>query len=180
MAVASRSTLSVRKPKAPLKAKAVNKLDPGFMPLSSKTGLHNGPRPGDKNVPILPSSQPAPMWLIRLCSLQRRSFIVTFLLIVGMLTVYGWTVYSQQKWNQAYRKLETLQRNERQLTTTNEVLKNKMALQAEQPATAMVPSQPTSAIFLPASQRPASANQPMIAATSPEFKTKLNPMPLGY
>jgi len=34
-----------------------------------------------------------------------------------MLTVYGWTVYSQRMWNQAYSKLVILQRNERQLTT---------------------------------------------------------------
>lgn len=173
MAVASKSAASVRRPQAPLKAKAVAKLDPGVIPLSSKAkGLHSRP------VPILPSSKPAPLWLLRLCSLQRRSFVVTFLLIAGMLKLYSWTVNSQQTWVQSYRKLEILQRNERQLTTTNEMLKNQLALQAEQPATALAPSDSSSAIFLPASRLPA-ASKPIIAQTL-TTKTKLTPMPLGY
>jgi len=88
-------------------------------------------------VPVLLSSQSAPFWLLRLCTLQSRFSGVTFLLVTAMLAVYGWTVYSQNI-GIKHTKARILQRHERQLTTTNEVLKNQMALQAEQPATGLV------------------------------------------
>jgi hypothetical protein len=99
-----------------------------------------------------------------------------------MLAVYGWTVYSQHMWNQAYQKLGVLQRHERQLTTTNEVLKNQMALQAEQPITGLVPPNPAAVIFLkPAPQRSDHAAAPVPPATKPAAQTeKPTPIPLGY
>lgn len=182
MAVASKSPASTRKLQAPLKAKAATKHTPvRVIPLAPKAKSHNRSKPGSQTVPILPSAKPVPLWLLRLCSLQRRSFVVTFLLMVGMLSVYSWTVYSQQKWTQAHRQLENLQRNERQLTTTTEVLKNQMAQEAEQPATGLIPSESSTTIFMPpASPRSTPANQSMIAANSPAIKTNLTPMPLGY
>lgn len=181
MAVASKSPASTRKLQAPLKAKAATKHTPvRVILLTPKAKLHNRSRPGSQ-IPILPSSRPVPLWLLRLCSLQRRSFVVTFLLMAGMLSVYAWTVYSQQEWTQARRQLATLQRNERQLTATTEVLKNQMAQEAEQPATGLIPSESSTTIFMqPASPRSTPANQSMIAANSPAIKTNLTPMPLGY
>jgi len=97
-----------------------------------RKGLPNRPKPNGQTVPVLPVHS---RHLVAACALAARFSVVTFLLVTAMLTVYGWTVYSQRMWNQAYSKLVILQRNERQLTTTNEVLKNQMALQAEQSAT---------------------------------------------
>ena len=99
-----------------------------------------------------------------------------------MLSVYGWTVYSQKMWSQAYRKLETLQRHERQLTTANEVLKNHIALQAEQPTTELMPPTSASLIFLqPAPQLRVPAANPVLPATKPGTQTQQpTPMPLGY
>ena len=145
-------------------------------------GLPNRPKPNGQTVPVLPSSQSAPFWLLRLCALQRRFSVVTFLLVTAMLTVYGWTVYSQHMWNQAYSKLVILQRNERQLTTTNEVLKNQMALQAEQSATGLVPPNPAQVIFLkPEPQRSNHPTDLVPHATKPAAQTeKQTLMPLGY
>ncbi len=139
-------------------------------------------RPSGKAVPILPRSESAPLWLLRLCTWNRHSSVVTLLLVVATLTVYGWTVYSQQTWSQAYHKLVNLQRDERQLATTNEVLKNKMALQAEEQVTGLVPPNPATTIFLtPAQERPAASADSVVANTEPSRRTQqLQELPLGY
>ncbi len=114
---------------------------------------------GDRRVVITPRKQKSPtslesrlpMWFLYLRSLQRRFGIATYLLIAGMLVMYSSTAYLQQRWNQEYRKLEHLQRYERQLITTNEALKNQLAKEAEQPATELVSPNPAAAIVLPSS-----------------------------
>ncbi|MBW4662661.1 MAG: hypothetical protein KME01_00395 [Chroococcus sp. CMT-3BRIN-NPC107] len=96
-------------------------------------------------------SRPVPIWFLRLSFWQRRFGIATYLLIAAMLVAYSSTVYFQQKWHQEFLKLESLQRHERQLTSTNEVLKNQLAAEAEKPATGLMPPNPTEAIILKAS-----------------------------
>ncbi len=122
------------------------------------------------------SQQVTPKWLSSLLFLKRGSDLVTFLLVTTTLTIYSWTVYTQQQWTRDYRKLENLQRQERQLTTANEVMKNQLAQQAEKPATGLVPPTQTNAIFLqPAPQRKSS--------TAPTETTNPEPVaksPLGY
>lgn len=136
--------------------------------------LPSYPKIGGQTVSILPRSKSEPYWLLRLCVLQRQVAVVTFVLVAAMLTIYGCTVYSEQKWNQTYRKLVTLLRHERQLTTTNEVLKNQMAVQAEQPGTELVQSNPSEVLFLqPLPQPP---NRTAITAASKPSA----PFPLGY
>jgi len=122
-------------------------------------------------------SQSAPFGYC-LCTLQSRFSGVTFLLVTAMLTVYGWTVYSQNIWNQAYQKARILQRHERQLTTTNEVLKNQMALQAEQPATLVRQSCQVVIFLKPAPQRSDHA-APVPPATASCPDRKPTPIPLG-
>jgi hypothetical protein len=67
---------------------------------------------------------------------------------MATLIAYGWTVYSQQLWGKSYRRLQNLQRHERQLTITNGVLKSKMAADAEQPNAGLVSPSPAGTIFL--------------------------------
>lgn len=105
--------------------------------------------PGQK--PPISLQSRLPIWFLFLRSWQRRFGIATYILIAGMLVVYSSNVYLQQKWGQEYRKLENLQRAERQLTTANEVLKNQLAKQAEQPTTALISPNPAAAIILQAS-----------------------------
>lgn len=173
--VASKSA-STHKRKVPAKARAAAELTPEVIPLSLKTkDLPN-------HVPIQLRSRSTPMWLLRLYTLQRPLSVVMFLLVATMLSVYSWTVYSEKMWRNSHRKLDILQRHERQLTTTSEVLKNKMALQAEQPITNLVKPNPVLAIFLqPAPQRPAHTTSPVLSTTKPSTKTEQpTPIPLGY
>lgn len=131
---------------------------------------------GKKVEKLNTSPQPTPAWLSPLLFLQRSSDILTFVLVGSTLTLYAWTVYTQQQWTQEYKKLENLQRDERHLTTTNEVLKNQLAQQAEKPSTGLVTPTPAKTIFL----QPAPQRQPPAAPTKtvdPELPSKA---PLGY
>lgn len=128
---------------------------------------------------IEPLSRSTPLWLRWLILLQRRSSVVTFLVVGATLWLYGATVYSQQLWSKEYYKLQTLRRQERQLATEGEVLKNQLAQQAEQENTGLIPPTPANNLFIePAPERPApsGANSPAKPAPSP----KLSPTPLGY
>jgi len=130
------------------------------------------------NVSVVPTAEALPTWLLRLYTVHRYSSIVTFLLVAVALVVYGWTVYSKEMWSQEFRRLQNLQRNERQLTTTNAMLKNKMAEEAEKTTTGLVAPTPDRTIFLPsASNTP----NPPSADTKPN-SPKLQPTssPLGY
>ncbi|MBD2464691.1 hypothetical protein H6G89_27165 [Oscillatoria sp. FACHB-1407] len=123
----------------------------------------------------LPNPQAIPAWLQLLTTAQKTSSLVTLALVVGVLTIYGWTVHIQQVWGREYRRLETLQQQERQLTTASEVLKHQLALQAENPATGLVQPTPDNAIFLePAPPRPA----PVVVETPSLDMTTA--APLGY
>lgn len=122
------------------------------------------------------SRERTPSWLRSLMILQRGSDVITLILGIVTLTIYSWTVYTQQQWTQEYRKLGTLQRNERDLTTTNEIIKDQLAQQAERPATGLVtPTTANTLLLSPAPQRPfqESPNQ------TPDQET-LAKTPLGY
>ncbi|MEQ8756264.1 MAG: hypothetical protein RID09_22510 [Coleofasciculus sp. G1-WW12-02] len=135
------------------------------------------PRTSQQKVERLNTSRErTPGWLRSLMILQRGSDVITVLLGIATLTIYSWTVYTQQQWTQEYRKLGTLQRNERDLTTTNEIIKDQLAQQAERPATGLVTPTTANTILLPpAPQRQfrESPNQ------KPEPET-LAKTPLGY
>lgn len=97
------------------------------------------------------------------------------MLIASALAIYGWTVQVQQRWGQAYRQFESLQKHERQLIAGNEALKNQMAQQAESPSSGLMVPDPSTAIFLtPASPRPpVEPEQPSVSEQPPT-------RPLGY
>ncbi|MBC6481859.1 MAG: hypothetical protein GDA56_32940 [Hormoscilla sp. GM7CHS1pb] len=87
-----------------------------------------------------------------LIGLERCVSVVTIALGAATVTVYGLTVSSGQQWSRDYNSLQSLQRYERQLRVANEVLKNQMAEQAENPDTGLVPQNPTNTIFIPQHQ----------------------------
>jgi hypothetical protein len=116
-------------------------------------------------LPIAPS---APAWLQLLLKVQRGSSIASCVLVAITLAAYGWTVYLQQLWAQDYRKLENLQRQERQITAASEVLKDQIAREAEHPESGLVIPAPSTTVFLPAaSPRPATRIAPAPAAVPP-------------
>jgi len=132
--------------------------------------------PGPKVEKLNAPQQAAPAWLSSLLFIQRSSDIVTFLLVATTLIVYSWTVYTQQQWAQEYRKLEDLQRNERHLTTANEVMKDQLAQQAEKPAAGLVNPTQASTIFLPSAPQRQVHTSP---TQTPDQLSATTP-PLGY
>lgn len=132
-------------------------------------------KPRQQPAPISLKSRPVPSWLFPLRSLQRRFGIATYMLIAGMLVAYGSTVYLQQKWSQEYRKLENLQRYERQLTTTNEALKNQLASEAEQPDAGLISPNPAMAVILQVSTPKGSKNAKSHSQPQPKID-----IPVGY
>jgi hypothetical protein len=129
--------------------------------------------------PFQSPSKPLPIWLRSLLWLQQGSSVVTLGLISATLTLYAFTVYAPRLWSQEYDQLQKLQREERELTATNETLKNQIAQQAQRPDTGLVPSKPSSAIFLSPAPVP-----PLHKAQSPVAQPNLLPptsnVPLAY
>ncbi|WP_052128553.1 hypothetical protein [Neosynechococcus sphagnicola] len=100
-------------------------------------------------IEILPNgSRPLPLGLRLLGEIQQGSTMGLLLIVIAVLGVYGWSVYSQRLWSQQFEHLQTLQRQERQLTAANEALKNQMAEMALRPSAGLIPPSPTKTIFL--------------------------------
>ncbi len=97
---------------------------------------------------IAPQNPETPTWLKFLMAVQRGSTPITFLLVIGVLIVYGWSVYSQRAWSRAYSQLAQLQREERQLTAASEARKFQLAQQAGSLTTGLVHRDPANVIFL--------------------------------
>jgi hypothetical protein len=174
MNAAHRSVLP-RQPRSSVPA--INSRVKPSKPVTSSKVTNLQPKIGVQKVERLNVSQrPKPLWLVSLLFLQRSSDLITFLLVAATLTIYSWTVYTQQQWSREYDKLEHLQREERQLTTANAVIKDQLAQQAEQPGTGLITPSQANTIYLPAvPQRPSHPvpNQ----QTAPETDANT---PLGY
>lgn len=117
-------------------------------PLDQKRLTVAAPPKSDQTVKELPNPGSLSPWLRSLQDLKQGSKVVTSILVGACLSVYGWTVYSQQMWNQQSRQLESLRRTEQQLAAANEVLKHQMAQQAERPGMGLVAPDPAQMIFL--------------------------------
>lgn len=133
-------------------------------------------------VKALPAPHAKPLWLRSLQGLHRTSVAVTFLLLSATLTVYGFSVYEQQRWSEEYQKLEALRRSEQQLHAVNEVLKHQIATAAENPDSGLAPQHPEDMIFLqPSPERPAppAAESAPNRGLAPGHKSGAD-APLGY
>lgn len=116
-----------------------------------------------------------PVKLQAMMLLHRGASAVTCCLVTATLAAYGWTVCIPKIWSHEYRELESLQRHERQLTETNEALKNQLARQAER--SGLVQSNPSQSLFLTPTTAPQAAPSQSEAAnaTSPTVS-----MPVAY
>lgn len=129
-------------------------------------------------IPVVPDSESLPVWLLRWQRFQRYSSIAAFLLVATNLVVYGWTVYAQQLWGQNSKNLQELQRQERQITTANEVIKNNMAKEAEKPGAGLVAPTPSRTIFVRPTSDDRKQNSEEIV---PNFQLpQQNHTPVGY
>lgn len=124
-----------------------------------------------------PRSNPwaTPMWLRSLTGMNTAIAIATLVLVSAVMGAYSQVVYTKQNWGQEYRKLERLQKEERQMTAFNEALKNEIAQTAKQEGTGLITPDANSMIVLePAPVRPLREK----SSTQPEsFSTQ---QPLGY
>jgi hypothetical protein len=145
---------------------------------SKRTSKHNSPiRSGRKPTlhPLQLRDQSLPQWLQRLVKLQQHVWVTTIVLAAAALGVYSWSVYSQQQWGQAYRRLEHLRRNERQLISGSEMIKNQIAGQVNPTDLGLAPQVANDVIFL--------QPQPAIAHTNNATNNPPQPSsnkPSGY
>ena len=153
----------------------LTKSTPGFLSRQRRSSIvsNNSPAPqvnpqrvnknrrsrNHKAIPVMPDGSKVPMWLMRWNSLHRHTSIATFVLVSATLVVYGLTVYSQHLWSSSYKKLQDLQRDERQLTKHDQTLKNQMAQEAENPLSGLISPTPANTIFLPEETTPSSSQR---------------------
>jgi hypothetical protein len=133
--------------------------------------------------PINLGDQSLPSWLARLLKVNQQVWIGTIVLSLCTLGIYGWSVYSQQKWGQAYRNLEQLRRNERQLISNSEMMKNQIAERVDAKDLGLAPQVANDVIFLqPAPVQPNSAqpNSAQPANGDAAGKPPASSPPLGY
>ena len=90
-----------------------------------------------------------PIWLRFLLFVQHGSSVLAFGSISITLSVYAGVVYSQQQWSRHYEELQKLQRDQRDLITANETLKNQLAEQAENPDAGLVSPTSANTLVLP-------------------------------
>lgn len=145
---------------------------------ASRKSLTNKTSP-NKNVKRLPRANAfsLPLWLRLLMSTQKLSIVVTVLLTVSVFAIYGWTVYAQEQWNQQYKKLEQLKRQERQLTAAEGSFNNELMRSAEKNPGELVRERPEQSIFLQAA--PLRPKRDVPATVSELPKNKKNES-LGY
>jgi hypothetical protein len=108
---------------------------------------------------------------------QKLSIAATVLLTVSVFAIYGWTVYAQEQWNQQYKKLEQLKRQERQLTNAAGTFDNEMLGSIQKKPGELVRESPEKSIFLQAAPlRP----KREVPATISELPSNKQNESLGY
>ena len=133
----------------------------------------------NKNVKRLPrtNSFPLPPWLRVLMVTQKLSIAMTVMLTISVFAIYGWTVYAQEQWNQQYKKLEQLKRQERQLTTAEGVFDNDMLRSVQKKPGELVRERPEQSIFLQAAPLRPKRDVPATVSELPKNKPNES---LGY
>jgi hypothetical protein len=121
-------------------------------PLDNKRGQASRQPVTNRDVKRLPRSNsfPLPLWLRLLITTQKVSIVATVLFTVSVFAIYGWTVYAQDQWNQQYKKLEQLKRQERQLTNAAGSFNNEMLQSIQKKPGDLVRESPEKSIFLQA------------------------------
>lgn len=124
------------------------------------------------------SSFKSPFWLQSLLIIQQSSGAIAFVTIVIMFTLYASIVYTQQMWSKEYRKLKSLQRQERILVQTNETIKNDLADLAKKSSTGLVPLDSQKSVFL--TPTPIKSTQRSQKRRQEKEIQPLKNIPLGY
>ena len=128
-------------------------------------------------VPLNLTQQPLPTGLQFLLRFQQATSVISLGLVGIALAVYGWTVYTPRAWSHEFKKLRTLQSHERQLVSTNEMLKNQLAQQAEKPNSGLIRPNPNYNVFLPSSKEMVATQKPSV---NPPSKLIVGNEPVAY
>lgn len=149
---------------------------PTASPLPQRINFASPQPPNESGRQRIPTLRtPAlPAWLRLLLRVERGATFFAAFLGFSVLSVYGFTFYSQQVWSQEYEELQTLQRKERRLTSAIETLKQDAAKAAENPDSGLVPQNPASTIFLPAAP-PTATEEVEAEVTEPEVEADASP-----
>ncbi|MEI6330741.1 MAG: hypothetical protein ACOYN8_01390 [Pseudanabaena sp.] len=144
----------------------------------SKTNKNTN-KSANSNVKRLPRTNglPLPLWLRVLMSTQKLSIAVTIILTISVFAIYGWTVYAQEQWNQQYKKLEQLKRQERQLTSAEGSFDNNLLRSVQNKPGDLVRERPEQSIFLQAAPLRPKRDVPSTVSEVPKNKPNES---LGY
>lgn len=94
--------------------------------------------------------QNRPLWLKSLILLGHGSSLVCYGTVAIAFGIYSMTVYAPKLWTQKYQELQHLQKQERQFSFTDEIIKNQLAESAKTSGSGLVnPDANQSPIFLP-------------------------------
>jgi hypothetical protein len=134
---------------------------------------------GNKVKSLKPKKPQLPTAVILLLVAEKILSWAALSALAASLGFYAWTVYLPKLWSQEYKKLETLQRHERQILATNASLKQQLAQQAEKPETGLANPQPSQSIFI---RSVAEKSSQQLPAPKLEQKTPapLVSEPMGY
>ncbi len=150
-------------------------------PLDRKHKLRQAiPQPiKNRNIKRLPrtNSFPLPLWLRVLMTTQKLSIAATVILTISVFAIYGWTVYAQEQWNQQYKKLEQLKRQERQLTNAAGSFDHEMLQSIQKKPGDLVRESPEKSIFLQAAPLRPKREVPSTVSEVPKNKHNES---LGY
>ena len=135
------------------------------------------PSAGSQNVQQL-QSRSLPRGVRNLQLFEKALSLCTLGLGAATIAVYSLTVQTQQSWMAEYNELQNLERYERQLVTASEILKNRMAEQAENADTNLVRQNQHTTIFLDPIQQRSPATP--VSATVLPLNDAPSRMPLGY
>ncbi|BAQ64724.1 cell division protein FtsL [Geminocystis sp. NIES-3709] len=100
--------------------------------------------------------------------LGHGSSALCYLSVVIAFVMYGITVYAPKLWTTKYHELQDLQKQERQFSFTDEIIKNQLAESAKQSGSGLVnPDSSQPPIFLPDT-----TPKPIQLETSPSSEPK--------
>ncbi|MGD1850285.1 MAG: hypothetical protein ACFCBU_06660 [Cyanophyceae cyanobacterium] len=139
---------------------------------------NNAAKNSAPRIASIPGPTPEPQWLGTMRQTYRWSSVAVFSLGVAVEGVYSQTVRIEQDWGIIYNRVQTLERQERELTLAMEQLKDQIARQAAQPESGLGLPKPTDQLFVSPSQSQPQQPRPNAAPITPKQDTTENSV--GY
>lgn len=117
-----------------------------------------------------------PLWLKSMIIFGHSSSLMCYFSVAIAFVMYSMTVYAPKLWTQKYEELQNLQKQERQFSFTDEIIKNQLAESAKKSGSGLVNPDPTQPpIFLPDSNPKPIELKPSNSATPKQIE-KISPI----